>query len=74
MVHFFKFYVAIIGRAEEAELQTLFQAPAVNTTRRVEIYEMLFASPEGKPSAQSAVSPTFATGKLNEPTVPKNQQ
>ena len=32
---------------------------------------MLFAIPEGKPSAKSAVSPTFATGKLNEPDVPK---
>lgn len=34
---------------------------------------MLFAIPEGKPSAQSAVSPTFATGKPNELDVPKIQ-
>ena len=72
MGSFFKFYGAIIGRAEKAELQIIFQALAVNTTCKVDIYAKMIFNPGGSSrQAQMCGQPYLCIRKLNEPNVPK---
>ena len=73
MAHFFKFYVAIIGRTEEAELQIFFKHGGKYYLQGGDLCKNDLSIPEGQAHRRRcAFSPTFATGKLNEPMAPRN--